>query len=63
MKLTCWEQYISSAALGSKFVQRLSPTAERDDFPDCEELCQEVSKLSGNGAAESDMTFLEYALC
>ncbi|KAH6921558.1 hypothetical protein HPB50_002223 [Hyalomma asiaticum] len=29
----------------------------------CEELCQEVIKLTGNDAAESDATFLEYTLC
>ncbi|KAH6924958.1 hypothetical protein HPB50_027029 [Hyalomma asiaticum] len=28
-----------------------------------EELCQEVIKLNGNGAAEGDVTFLEYVLC
>ncbi|KAH6931663.1 hypothetical protein HPB50_026527 [Hyalomma asiaticum] len=36
------------------------PEAETDDFTDCEELCQEVVKLTGNGAAESDVTFLKY---
>ncbi|KAH6923681.1 hypothetical protein HPB50_005143 [Hyalomma asiaticum] len=68
-KLICWGQYIFSAALGSKFAQRPSPTAlrtleaETDDFTDCEELCQEVIKLTANGAGERDVTFLEYALC
>ncbi|KAH6943828.1 hypothetical protein HPB50_000122 [Hyalomma asiaticum] len=28
-KLECWEQYSFSAALGNKFMQRLSPTALR----------------------------------
>ncbi|KAH6944953.1 hypothetical protein HPB50_006323 [Hyalomma asiaticum] len=37
--------------------------AETDDFTDCEELCQEVIKLTGNCATESDVTFLEYAPC
>ncbi|KAH6925566.1 hypothetical protein HPB50_007277 [Hyalomma asiaticum] len=75
-KLTCWEQYFS-VALDSKFVQWLSPIALHSlglrvppvcqrwgqMTSDCEELCQEVIKLTGNGAAESDVTFLEYVLC
>ncbi|KAH6948432.1 hypothetical protein HPB50_024373 [Hyalomma asiaticum] len=36
---------------------------EGDDFTECEELCQEVIKLTSKGAAESDVTFLEYAQC
>lgn len=48
MKLTCSAQYISSAVLGSKLVQHLSPTAlymwdflpeaETDEVTDCDEL-------------------------
>ncbi|KAH6920921.1 hypothetical protein HPB50_028091 [Hyalomma asiaticum] len=80
VKLTCWEQCISSAVLGSKFAQRLSPTALHTlgfrVAPVCQRRRQMTSqtvrnfvkrssslKLTGNGAAESDMTFLKYALC
>ncbi|KAH6946966.1 hypothetical protein HPB50_016261 [Hyalomma asiaticum] len=65
-RLTCWEQYISSA-LGSKFTQRLSPTALRTRGFHVPPVCQrqrqvtsqtvrnfvKIIELTGNCAAEN----------
>lgn len=65
---SAWQQ-VRAAAIANCFAhigfsRAASLTAaETDDFTYREELGQEVIKLTGNGAAESDATFFKDVLC
>ncbi|KAH6943352.1 hypothetical protein HPB50_020222 [Hyalomma asiaticum] len=77
MKLTCWAQYISAVTFGSKFAQRLSPTALRTlGFcvpPVCQSQREMISQIVRNFVKRLSslpvtvlpkvMTFLEDMLC